>query len=492
MGGDIVNAPWHRRAVLHGKAEWLDVLDRHCGVGLWDAILHDGDAMHPDSRWIWSAEFRRLCGFLDATEFPDVVQSWSDRLHPEDVDPTFAAFGEALKTGGQYDTTYRLRMKDGSYRWLRATGGVIKDQRGVARRACGSLVDIHVTREAQEADHRRQVALDRHTQDFGGAIAAMMTSVADSAEKMRKEAQVMAEAASGVRKQAVVTAGDAGISADQLTSVAAAVEELTSSVAEISRQVATAAQVARDAVGRADISQTKIKGLGEATARIGDVVRLISDIAGQTNLLALNATIEAARAGDAGKGFAVVAGEVKALATQTANATHEISSQIEAVRGATGASIEAMAEVTTIIGRLDEVTTVIAAAVEQQSATMRGIAGKVQSVTTASAGTADAMKKQVVAVSERAGTSSEEVLRTADGIGQEAARLHTEVEQFLASVRDESGERRHYERTAANGATVSVSSACRGSKTVEVQDISWGGAALLATTAGCACCCRTS
>jgi methyl-accepting chemotaxis protein len=169
---------------------------------------------------------------------------------------------------------------------------------------------------------------------------------------------------------------------------------------------------------------------------------------------------------------------VKALATQTTNATHEISSQIEAVRGATGASIEAMAEVTTIIGRLDEVTTVIAAAVEQQSATMRGIAGKVQSVTTASAGTADAMK-QVVAVSEPAGTSSEEVLRTADGIGQEAARLHTEVEQFLASVRDESGERRHYERTAANGATVSVSSACCGSKTVEVQDISWGGAALL-------------
>jgi methyl-accepting chemotaxis protein len=97
------------------------------------------------------------------------------------------------------------------------------------------------------------------------------------------------------------------------------------------------------------------------------------------------------------------------------------------VRGATCASIEAMAEVTTVIGRLDEVTTVIAAAVEQQSATMREIASKAQSVTTASAGTADAMK-QVVAVSERAGTSSEEVLRTADGIGQEAARLHTEVE----------------------------------------------------------------
>ncbi len=473
-----MNAPWRRRAALRGKAEWLDVLDRHCGVGLWDAILHDGDAMHPDSRWTWSAEFRRLCGFHDATEFPNVVQSWSDRLHPEDVDPTFAAFGEALKTGGLYDTTYRLRMKDGSYRWFRATGGVIKDARGVARRACGSLVDIHVTREAQEADRRRQAALDRHTQDFGSAIAGVMNSLADSAEKMRKAAQVMAEAAGSVRKQADVTAGGAETSADQLTSVAAAVEEMTTSVAEISRQVATAAQVARDAVGRADTSQTKIRGLGEATARIGDVVRLISDIAGQTNLLALNATIEAARAGDAGKGFAVVAGEVKALATQTANATHEISSQIEAVRGATAASIEAMAGVTTIIGRLDEVTAVIAAAVEQQSATTQEIASKVHSVTTAAGGTADAMKR-VVTVSERAGSASEEVLSTADGIGHEAARLHTEVEQFLASVRDETGERRNYERTAGNGVIVSVSSGGRESRTVEVQDISLGGAALL-------------
>ena len=294
---------------------------------------------------------------------------------------------------------------------------------------------------------------------------------------MRKAAQVMAQAAGGVRERADVTAGDARISADQLTSVAAAVEQMTSSVAEILRQVATAAQVARDAVGRADTSQSKIKGLGEATARIGDVVRLISDIAGQTNLLALNATIEAARAGDAGKGFAVVAGEVKALATQTANATHEISNQIEAVRAATGASIEAMAEVTTIIGRLDEVTAVIAAAVEQQSATTREIASKVQSVTAAAAGTADAMK-QVVTVSERAGTASEEVLTTADGIRQEAARLHTEVEQFLASVRDETGERRNYERRAGNGVTVTLSSSGRGSKVVELQDISLGGAAL--------------
>ncbi|MBN8907278.1 MAG: PAS domain-containing protein [Rhodospirillales bacterium] len=74
---------------IQDRAEWLDVLDAHCGVGLWDAVLHEGDAMHPQSRWTWSAEFRRLCGYGSPAEFPDVVQSWSDRLHPEDAQPTF-------------------------------------------------------------------------------------------------------------------------------------------------------------------------------------------------------------------------------------------------------------------------------------------------------------------------------------------------------------------------------------------------------------------
>jgi PAS fold len=90
---------------LHTKAEWLEVLERHCGVGLWDAILHDGDAMHARSRWTWSAEFRRLCGFTDDAEFPNVVQSWSDRLHPDDVAGTFAAFGAALQTGANTTPT---------------------------------------------------------------------------------------------------------------------------------------------------------------------------------------------------------------------------------------------------------------------------------------------------------------------------------------------------------------------------------------------------
>ena len=152
-----------------------------------------------------------------------------------------------------------------------------------------------------------------------------------------------------------------------------------------------------------------MQGLSEATARIGDVVHLISDIASQTNLLALNATIEAARAGEAGKGFAVVAGEVKALAAQTAKATAEIGSQIDTVRTATSDAVTAMAEIGGIIGKINEVSAAIAAAVEEQNATTHEIAASVQAVSNATAGTAQAME-HVVPVADDAGTASRDVL----------------------------------------------------------------------------------
>lgn len=163
---------------------------------------------------------------------------------------------------------------------------------------------------ARAAKERRQAAIEQHTQDFGKSISGVMTSLAASADTMRRAADAMAEAATTVNTEAHATSGAAAKSSQDLVTVAAAVEELTSSVAEISRQVTSAADVARQAVQRADASRGTMQSLAEATARIGDVVHLISDIAAQTNLLALNATIEAARAGEMGKGFVVVALEV--------------------------------------------------------------------------------------------------------------------------------------------------------------------------------------
>ncbi len=136
-------------------SELWAVLSRYCGVGLWDAKLHNGDPMHVESKWRFSFEVRRLLGFIpdDFEGFPDKVRSWSDRLHPEDVEKTFAAFVGCLndrtaKAG--YDVTYRLKMKDGAWRWFRAIGGVKRNASGMAERACGALIDVHDQTMAME------------------------------------------------------------------------------------------------------------------------------------------------------------------------------------------------------------------------------------------------------------------------------------------------------------------------------------------------------
>src|SRR5581483_2598844 len=149
-------------------------------------------------------------------------------------------------------------------------------------------------------------------------------------------------------------------------SVATATEELSSSVGEIGRQVRETARIAGEAVDQARATTDHVGGLSKAASRIGDVVELINNIAEQTNLLALNATIEAARAGDAGRGFAVVAAEVKALAEQTSKATGEIGQQIADIQAATQQSVGAISNISGTIERLSEISSTIAAAVEQQ------------------------------------------------------------------------------------------------------------------------------
>ena len=332
---------------------------------------------------------------------------------------------------------------------------------------------------AQGAKARRQAAMEQQTQDFGNSISGVMTSLANSATAMRRAAEKMSEAAGAVHDQAAGTSTGAASSSQDLTTVAAAVEQLNGNVIEISRRLADATAVAQQAVQRADSSQVTMQALSDATVHIGDVVRLISDIAGQTNLLALNATIEAARAGEAGKGFAVVAGEVKTLAAQTAKATSEIAAQIETVRAVTGDAVSAMADIGTIVGKMNDVSAAIATAVDQQRATTKEIAGSVQRLAFATAGTAQAMQ-QVVSVSQNAGSVSQDVLTGAANISEEANKLHVEVDQFLAAVRDDSSaERRRYERLAMSNLTVAVRTPSRPATRVVVRNISRGGALMV-------------
>jgi methyl-accepting chemotaxis protein len=348
---------------------------------------------------------------------------------------------------------------------------VFKQQAIEAERLAGEQEAARATKG------RRQAALEHYTQDFGSSISGVMMSLAGAAETMRQAAEAMSQGANGVHSEASGTAQAAARSSQDLTAVAAAVDELTAGSGEIAQQVTTAANVARQAVERADASHRTMQGLADAAARIGDVVHLISDIAGRTNLLALNATIEAARAGDAGKGFAVVAGEVKALAAQTAKATAEIGGQIETMGRSTGEAVSAMAEIASIIGRMDEVTTAISTAVEQQTLTTRGIAASVQSVSGTTAQTAQAMDQVVLAAGD-AGNASRNVLLGSAEISREAETLRTEVDHFLAAVCEEPDDRRQFEREDV-AVEVAVHIKDRPVARLMMVSISHGGAALV-------------
>ena len=416
---------------LIDKAEWLDTLSAHCGVGLWDAVLYEGDAMHPKARWTWSAEFRRLCGYSTQGEFPDVVQSWSDRLHPDDAAATFAAFGATCATGIGYDVTYRLKVRDGSYRWFRATGGVVLDENRRPRRACGSLVDIDA---AKKLEIEQKATMVKLANAFEADIGAMTGALATSSTEMQATARSMSTTAGQTSERAGKVAAAAEEAGAGMQTVAAAAEELSSSITEISRQVAQSASVTAHAVSDAQRTDAIVRALADGARKIGNVVGLITNIAGQTNLLALNATIEAARAGDAGKGFAVVASEVKSLAQQTAKATDEIGSQIGQIQAATEEAVNAISGIAATIEKVSEIAASIASAVEQQGAATSEITRNVQQTTHA----AQEMTANIADVNRAAGdtgTAAVKVLHVATDLSQQFDKLSAKVNTFVTSVR---------------------------------------------------------
>jgi methyl-accepting chemotaxis protein len=233
-------------------------------------------------------------------------------------------------------------------------------------------------------------------------------------------------------------AGSALHEADQATSnvqsVAAAIEEIAVTGQEISRQVRRAAEISRDAAQEGRRTDASVAGLAAAAQKVGDVVKLIQDIAAQTNLLALNATIEAARAGDAGKGFAVVAGEVKSLANQTARATEDIRSQIAAIQGESAAALTAIKGISATVHGVEEIAGSIAASVDQQGAAIQEISANIQQAA-GRTGQVALHPKQVTDGLDANRSAATDVSTASDQLGRQASVLRREVDAFLDTVR---------------------------------------------------------
>lgn len=260
---------------------------------------------------------------------------------------------------------------------------------------------------------------------FFGDLTGSLNEVS---ETFRVKASDMGTSASDTSEKSTSVAVAAEQALANVQTVAAAAEELAASTQEINHQVTqSTSMVAETAVKSEQISKV-IGGLSEASSRIGDIVNLINDIASQTNLLALNATIEAARAGDAGKGFAVVANEVKALATQTAGATDDIRTQVGEIQGATSLAVDSIAEIGSSIKGLNEISSAIAAAVEQQGAATSEIARNIDQATQ---GVAD-ISSSISDVSSNIGsvsTASGEVVDISSHLAEQAGTLRATLER---------------------------------------------------------------
>lgn len=297
----------------------LELVNRASKVGLWDLSVINGGVSHPNNTYWWSDEFRHLLGYANTTEFPDVLESWSDKLHIEDKARILKDLSDHLNNlsgKSPYPMEYRLKHKNSEYRWFRADGATIRDEQGVPLRVAGSMYDITMEKMKEQRDKD----LTEQAEQFSQAIsqlAATITNITSAAQDL------------------------------------AAVQQKTIEIAERANQSAGAAQ---------------------------DITALIRNLAGQTNLLGLNAAIEAARAGQQGRGFHVVAEEIRKLAGASTDVLEKIAGNIREIHVSTDAISQQIHNMEDHIQAQAAITEEVNATVEEINAMFQNILEMVRKV----------------------------------------------------------------------------------------------------------------
>ncbi|HZP71211.1 MAG TPA: PAS-domain containing protein [Pseudolabrys sp.] len=299
--------------------------------------------------------------------------------------------------------------------------------------------DVTVQRHAEQeraairSQEQRRATIDSAIASFRPAVEKLLSSVGSSATSMRSTARALFESSEHTSQRAESAVQAFNEASANVETAAVAADELSRSISEISRQLTQTSSVVGLATNEARATDNEIAGLADGAQKIGDVVKLIHNIAGQTNLLALNATIEAARAGEAGKGFAVVASEVKSLAVQTAKATEDIASHILAVQESTSGAVEAIRQIAARMQEINSNTSAVAASVEQQNLATGEIS---RSVANAAEGTNHvvAVLGEVAGAATQTRASAEVVRDASEAVEHAVGNLRLEVEDFLGKV----------------------------------------------------------
>ena len=288
-------------------------------------------------------------------------------------------------------------------------------------------------RAAIRGQEERRAAIDAAIMTFRPQVEKLLSSVSGSATAMRTTAGTLFGSSDQTSQRAESAVHAFHEASTNVETAAVAADELSHSIAEISRQLTHTSNIVELATGEARSTDDEIAGLAEGAAKIGDVIKLIRNIAGQTNLLALNATIEAARAGEAGRGFAVVASEVKSLAGQTAKATEEIANHILGVQNSTAGAVDAIRQIAARMQEINHYTSAVAAAVEQQNAATGEISHNVASAAQGT-GHVVAVLGEVAGAATETRASAEVVRDASETVEAAVANLRLEVEDFLTKV----------------------------------------------------------